>query len=88
VDDPLRTAPLSIIFGYGIDTIRDELQYYKTLTGETSYNCFDKTYVAIDAAIGYIEENNMKRKLQDRTIGLWNEIQDKFKTNRRVKDRG
>jgi len=87
VDDPWRTAPLSIIFGYGIDTIRDELQYYKDLTGETTYNCFDKTYNAIDAAIGYIEENGLKSKLQDRTIEIWNEAQDKFKTNRRVKER-
>jgi recombination protein RecA len=87
VDDPWRTAPLSIIFGYGIDTIRDELQYYKDLTGETTYNCFDKTYAAMDPAIAFIEDNGFKRKLQDRTIGLWNEVQDKFKTNRRVKDR-
>lgn len=87
VDDPWRTAPLSIVFGYGIDTIRDELQYYKDRTGETTYNCFDKTYASMDAAIAYIEENNMKRKLQDRTIALWNEVQTKFKTNRRVKDR-
>lgn len=88
VDEPFRTAPLSIIFNYGIDSIRDELQYYKDLTGETSYNCFGKTYVSLDQAIAYIEENGFKRDLQDRTIELWNEAQSKFEANRRVKERG
>ncbi len=87
VDEPYRTAPVSIIFNYGIDTIRDELQYFKDYTGETSYNCFDKTFVALDSAIEYIEQNGMKKRLQDRTIELWNDVQSKFKYSRKVKER-
>jgi RecA/RadA recombinase len=88
VDDPWRKCPVSIIFGYGIDTIRDELQYFKDYRGGTSYDCFDRTFAAMNQAIAYIEEKGYKTKLQDRTIELWNEIQTKFKIDRRVKDRG
>lgn len=88
IDKPYRKAPLSIVFGYGIDTIRDELQYYKDMTGESTFNVFgDKGIMSMDTAIKYIEENELKLKLQDRTIGLWNEIQEKFKITRKIKDR-
>lgn len=87
VDDPWRTAPLSIIFGHGIDTIRDELQYYKDRTGESTYNCIDKTYASMDAALEYIDEYGLQGKVKERTIAFWNEIQNKFKSNRRTKIR-
>jgi RecA/RadA recombinase len=87
IDIPYREAPLSIIFGYGIDTIRDELQYYKDMTKGTSYDCFSKTYVSMQNAITYIEENNLQRDLKLRTIGLWREIQEQFKIQRSPKKR-
>lgn len=87
IDDPFRTAPVSIIFGYGVDTIRDELQYYKDMVNETTYNCFNKTYRGMEDAIRHIEENDLRQKLKDRTAELWNDIQKKFKVDRRPKER-
>lgn len=86
VDDPYRSCPLSILFGYGIDDIRDQLQWYKDMTKETKYNVFgDKSYVAVEKAILYIEENNLQKELRDRTIKLWQEIEDGFKVERKPK---
>ena len=85
VDDPYRSCPLSIVFGYGIDTVRDELQYYKDLTKETTYNCFDKTYQSLEKAIQYVEEFKFQKRLRNRTIDLWEEVESKFKIERKPK---
>lgn len=83
VDDPYRTCPLSIIFGIGIDDIRDQLQWYKDMTKETKYDVFNgKTYLAMDKAIQHIEENNLQKELRERTIDLWEEIEAKFDQKR------
>jgi RecA/RadA recombinase len=87
VDEPYRSAPISVIFGYGIDDIRDQLQFYKDMTKGTSYDCIDKTYVAMENAIEYIEQCKLQRKLKLRTIALWREIQEKFKVTRLPKRR-
>lgn len=88
VDDPFRECPLSIIFNYGVDTIRDELQYLKTMMNDTVYTCPDgKTYVALEKAIIYVEENNLQEKLKNSVIDLWEEIEKKFKSSRPKKDR-
>lgn len=87
IDEPYRSAPLSVIFGYGIDTIRDELQYYKSFSKDTTYNCFDKNFQSMEDAIAYIEQSNYERKLKLRTIELWHEIQKKFKIERKPKAR-
>jgi protein RecA len=86
VDDPYRSCPLSIIFGSGIDDIRDQLQWYKDMTKETRYDVFNgKFYVAMDKAILHIEENNLQKELRERTINLWEEIEAKFDVKRSPK---
>jgi protein RecA len=86
IDDPYRSCPFSILFGVGIDDIRDQLQWYKDITKETKYDVFDgKTYVAMEKAIRHIEENNLEIKLRERTIELWREIESKFKIERKPK---
>ena len=86
VDAPYRTCPLTIIFNHGIDDVRDQLQYYKDMTKETTYNCFDKkTYQSMSKAIEYIEKNEMQIRLRERTIDLWEEIEQAFKVERAPK---
>jgi protein RecA len=88
VDKPYREAEISVVFGYGIDDVRDQLQWYKDMTKETSYNCLNgKTAAAMERAIAYIEENELQRELKIRTIAMWREIQEKFKTVRQSKAR-
>ena len=84
-DDPLREAYIPIIFGYGIDDIRANLQWFKDHTGDTLYQCGDgKSYQRLDFAITYVEENNLEDKLKNNVIDLWEEIEEKF---RKFKDR-
>lgn len=88
VDDPYRTAPIFIVFGFGIDDIRGNLTYLKAMTGGDKYNAITKEFARIDAAIAYIEENNLELDLKNKVIDLWEEIENKFKVQRKPKKRG
>lgn len=84
IDSPFRSCPLSIIFNYGIDDIRDQLQWYKDMQKATTYECPDgKTYQSMARAIDYVEEKNLQVALRERTIALWQEIEDRFKQERK-----
>lgn len=87
IDKPYREAPICIIFDYGIDDLRANLQYMKDMTGATSYDAFDKSYVSMDAAVNYIEQNELESRLRKATIDLWYEIEKKFQIKRKPKAR-
>jgi RecA/RadA recombinase len=88
VDDDGRTAPVYIMSGIGIDDIRANLQWLKDKTGETTYNCLDgKTYVALDPAVLYIEKHDLESELRERVIDVWEQIETKFKVDRKKKVR-
>jgi hypothetical protein len=78
-DDPYRKAYIPIIFGYGIDDIRANLQWLKEMTGDTLYQCGDgKSYQPIDHAVKYVEMNNLEATLKKNVIDLWEEIEARF----------
>lgn len=87
VDNGFRDAPLYIIYGQGIDDVRANLQWYKTMMKSTMYIAVDKDYQRLDFAIRYIEENNLEGELREMVIDLWEEIQEKFKVKRKPKVR-
>lgn len=87
IDNPYRKAPVYIIFGHGIDDIRANLQWCKDMTGNTKYHCINKDWGAMDKAIQYIEDNELEANLREKTIDLWEEIQDNFKPDRKRKAR-
>lgn len=87
IDDPYREAPISIIFSYGIDTIRDNLQYIKDMKKLTKYITIDKEFQSLDKAIAYVEENNLQGQLREQVIDLWEEIESKFQVKRLPKER-
>lgn len=88
VDDPYREVPIYIIFGYGIDDIRGNLQYIKDMTLNSVYECPDgKTYQSMDKAIKYVEEHDLQDDLKEKTISLWEEIESKFDAHRVPKRR-
>lgn len=79
VDDPDRLVPIFIIYGYGIDDVRANLQWYKETLKEDSYNCGDgKTYQAMHHAIKYVEENNLQEVVAQQVRDLYLEIEQKF----------
>jgi len=80
VDDPFRKAPIHIIFGYGIDDIRGNLQWYKDVTNGKKYHCIDANWATMDKAIQYIEENNLENQLKKLVVDKWHEIERSFKS--------
>jgi len=85
IDAPFRSAPIYIMFDYGIDDVRGNLQWYKDMTKNTKYSCVDKEYAYMADARRYIEENDYEAKLRENVIDLWLEIDEKLKDNRKPK---
>ena len=88
IDDPYRTAPIFIVFGFGIDDIRGNLTYLKQMTDSDKYDGITQEFGRIDTAITHIEENNLELELKNKVIDLWEEIENKFKVVRKPKIRG
>jgi RecA/RadA recombinase len=87
VDDPYRSAEVHIIYKYGIDDIRANLIYCKKMLGDTKFDCFDKEYVLTQRAVEYIEKQNYEDRLREKTIDIWEEIENKFAVKRKPKVR-
>ncbi len=84
IDEPFRKAPVYILFGLGIDDVRGNLQWYKDMTGATSYYGGKKL---IEKAIEYVEEGDYEEDLREKVIDLWSEVEDKFRITRKKKRR-
>lgn len=85
---PYHTAPVTIIFDYGIDDIRENLKFVKANTKSTVYTIRgEKIGQSIDDAIKYIENNGLERDLKGQVIEIWKEIETKFESSRKEKMR-
>ena len=85
---PYRTAPVTILFDYGIDDTRQNLQYIKDHTGAGVYTLGDKKLaVSMEKAIQIVEREDLEEKLRDQVIDLWESIESNFKSVRKLKDR-
>lgn len=84
-----RTANVCIIWDYGIDDVRANLQWLKTRLGTTTYTIDgeEKVGQGIEQAIRQVEKNNLEEKLREAVIDTWEEIEDKLKTRRKPKRR-
>lgn len=85
---PLRTARITIIFDYGIDDIRQNLQFIKTYTKYNTYTLGGETLdKSMEKSIQIIEEDGLEEELKNEVIDLWEEIEKKFDSNRKKKRR-
>jgi RecA/RadA recombinase len=87
VDEPFREAPVCIIFNYGIDDIRANLQYVKDITKATKYDAITKEFQSMENAIKHIEQNNLENQLKEKVIDLWETIQAALTIERKAKVR-
>lgn len=86
--EPYRTAPLIIYFNYGIDDIRANLQFIKDYTKATSYELDGQILgQSMDKAIQVVEGADLERTIRRNVIDLWEEIEEKFKVERKAKKR-
>jgi recombination protein RecA len=85
---PFRSADVSIIFDYGIDDIRQNLQYIKDYTSNKTYMLEGQPLSNdIKKAIQMIERDNLELRLKEEVIDLWEEIENQFSTHRKSKRR-
>jgi protein RecA len=83
---PFRSAKVSILFDYGIDQVADNLQFIKDNTENTVYCLgYSKLSNELNKAIKIIEEDNLENALKEEVIDLWEEIEKKFKQERKPK---
>lgn len=88
VDKPFRTAPLYIIFDYGIDNIRANLQFIKDYTKNTIYTVGDiSLHQSMEKSIQMVEEQNLEKKLEKEVVELWEQIESHFDSERKRKVR-
>lgn len=88
IDRPYRTAPIYIIFDYGIDDIRANLQFIKDFTKQTIYTVDDiRLDKSMEKSILMVEEQELEKQLQEQVIDLWEEIETKFESDSRSKKR-
>lgn len=88
IDKPYRTAPIYIIFDYGIDDIRANLQFIKDFTKQTIYTVDDiRLDKSMEKSILMVEEQELEKQLREQVIDLWEEIETKFESDSRSKKR-
>lgn len=87
-DEPYRSADLYILFKYGVDDIRANLQYLKDFRKTTKY-CIDEVEldVSIEESIKMVEFRGLEEDLKEAVRDLWDEIENKFKEPRKMKVR-
>ena len=85
---PYRTAPVTIIFDYGIDDVRTNLQFIKDYTSNTSYQVGDTVLSnSMKKAIDMVEEEGLVQQLKEEVIALWIKIEAQFSSERIPKER-
>jgi recombination protein RecA len=83
---PYRSASVYILFDYGIDDIRANLQYIKDFTKNTVYSIGDeKLDISLDKSIKIVEKNGWEDMLREQVIDLWEHIEAKFDSERKPK---
>jgi len=83
--EPYNSAPVYIVFNYGIDDIRANLIYLKQTFGLKEYVVLGETEEqniilgdGIEKAIRKVEDENLVEQLKQGVIKLWMEIHDKL----------
>lgn len=83
---PYRTAPLTILFDYGIDDIRQNLQFIKDYTKNTQYTVNGEVMdSSLEKSIRMVEERKLTKILREETIDLWEAMEAKVEANQERK---
>lgn len=83
---PFHTAPVTIIFDYGIDDIKANLQFLKDYTSMTVYGINGEGLgKSMEEAIQAVEKDHLEKALKEEVIDLWEDIESKFIQERKPK---
>jgi recombination protein RecA len=85
---PHRSALITILYDYGIDDIRQNLQFVKDYTDNSVYTINgEELSNKLENAILKVEDLELETELREQVIDLWESIEEKFKVNRKIKKR-
>ena len=86
--EPFHEAQVTLMFNYGVDDIRENLQFIKSHTTQSVYSVGDdKLGKEMLKAIQLVEEHSLEQELKDQVIDLWLKIESEFKEKRQPKRR-
>lgn len=86
IDKPYRSAPLYILYDYGIDDIRANLIFVKRHTDNKVYTVGGEVMSnSLDKAIRIVEESKLEDALRQEVVALWKDIESKFDSGRKPK---
>lgn len=81
---PFRIAPISIIFNYGIDDVKENLSFIKENTSSKVYTLGSvELSNSINKAISIIEKDNLEVQLKNEVIDLWETVEKQFTQERK-----
>lgn len=75
VAKPFREAQFTILYDYGIDDINSMADF---LYGTGSIRWGKERFARRDTFVKFIEENNLEKKLQEKVVREWEEIEEAF----------
>jgi RecA/RadA recombinase len=96
LDRPYRRAKLRLLFNYGYDDIGANLEWLKehgAMGTEPGYRVVDQYFPAntkggaLEAAIEYVEQNNLEDAVKEAVIDVWGQIEEQVKPKRKPKER-
>jgi len=88
IDKPYRTAPVTILFDYGIDDIRENLKFIKTFSDANVYTIRgQKLSPSLEKSIDMVERNDQEDELREEVIDLWTAMEERFESDRKKKKR-
>ena len=86
--EPYRQAPVTILYKYGIDDIRENLQFIKEQTKATTYTLDGQSLSpSMDGAIKIIEQDKLEHQLKEEVIDRWEQLEAQFELDRKPKIR-
>ncbi len=84
---PYRSAEVCILFDYGIDDIRANLEFVKSVSKSTVYNIGERKLAqSLGESISIVEEEGLEQELREETIDLWNELESNFVERRKPRE--
>jgi recombination protein RecA len=85
---PWRTAPVYIVFDYGIDDIRANVTYLKQMRQTTTYELDkERLGISLDEAILYVEKHGLEEALREAVIDTWEQVEGMLSSQRKKKIR-
>jgi hypothetical protein len=89
--EPHHTAQVHILYDYGIDDVRANLEFVKSIAGPSgAYYSIDgneRLGSGLENSIKTVESAGLELQLKRRVVQLWHELEEKFKVSRVAKRR-